>query len=185
MALRFEVAPNDHYHVTRESVQKKEGLNVDILRESTRYRYHSPILGHNPPQSPARVKDYGALEEVMAGSYIPEIQENVEQVDLSAQDAMIQKLTDQLEIAKHRIQTLERIIAQQGDRLHQLLQKPVNVPKKVVVKYFHGGDIISSDSVHKKPYDVEGQNGIEALLNEEGTETLSQQDLDDSSEEEY
>lgn len=38
MALRFEVAPNDHYHVTRESVQKKEGLNVDILRESTRYR---------------------------------------------------------------------------------------------------------------------------------------------------
>lgn len=53
---------------------------------------------------------------------------------------MIQKLTDQLEIAKHRIQTLERIIAQQGDRLHQLLQKPVNVPKKVVVKYFHGGD---------------------------------------------
>lgn len=53
---------------------------------------------------------------------------------------MIQKLSDQLEIAKHRIQTLERIIIQQGDRLHQLSQKPVNVPKKVVVKYFQGGD---------------------------------------------
>lgn len=68
--------PKDYNRLARRAARC---LNVRLLIPCVCLD-HSPILGHNPPQSPARVKDYGAVEEVMTGSYIPEIQENVEQV---------------------------------------------------------------------------------------------------------